>query len=165
MSGEKVHFVKLLYMCVFVNVRKCSTRTKPDFGYSNPSLNYCIYLGRPTPHRSLPSSGGSMSSVSSNEGVGTRRPPTSLSVLSASSLAEVSKNIRNRVHSSSTDGGLSPPPRVVSIEDSSGLKIMTELVGPHPTSNNNAINSDEKPSQQQLTSKYVPLRPIKNKRK
>ena len=141
-----------------------------DFCFPNPSLYYnCIYLGRPTPHRSLPSSGGSMSSVSSNEGnVGTRRPPTSLSVLSASSLAEVSKNIRNRVHSSSTDGGLSPPPRVVSIEDSSGLKIMTELVGPtHPTSSNNdAINSDEKPpSQQQLTSKYVPLRPIKNKRK
>ena len=56
---------------------------------------------------------------------------------------------------------------MVSIEDSSGLKIMTELVGPtHPTSNNDAINSDEKPpSQQQLTSKYVPLRPIKNKRK
>ena len=156
-------------MCVFVIVRKCgTTRTKTDFCYPNPSsLYYCIYLGRPTPHRSLPSSGGSMSSVSSNEGgVGTRRPPTSLSVLSASSLAEVSKNIRNRVHSSSTDGGLSPPPRVVSIEDSSGLKIMTELVGPHPTSNNDAINSDEKPpSQQQLTSKYVPLRPIKNKRK
>ena len=154
--------------CVFVIVRKCGTRTKPDFCYDpNPSsLYYCIYLGRPTPHRSLPSSGGSMSSVSSNEGVGTRRPPTSLSVLSASSLAEVSKNIRNRVHSSSTDGGLSPPPRVVSIEDSSGLKIMTELVEcPHPTSDNNAINSDEKPSQQQLTSKYVPLRPIKNKRK
>ena len=88
-----------------------------------------------------------MSSVSSNEGVGTRRPPTSLSVLSASSLAEVSKNIRNRVHSSSTDGGLSPPPRVVSIEDSSRLEIMTELVDPPP-------NSDEKPlSEQQLTTK------------
>merc|ERR1711976_118107 len=46
--------------------------------------------GKGRSHRSLPSSGGSMSSVSSNEGmVGTRRPPTSLSVLSASSLAEV----------------------------------------------------------------------------
>ena len=105
-----------------------------------------------------------MSSVSSNEGmVGTRRPPTSLSVLSASSLAEVTKTIRER-HSSAE--GLSPPPRVISVEDSRGLKIMTELVEcPHPTSDNNAINSDEKPSQQQLTSKYVPLRPIKNKRK
>ena len=29
---------------------------------------------------------------------------------------------------SSLDGGLSPPPRVVSLEDSRGFKVMTELV-------------------------------------
>ena len=112
-------------------------------------------------HRSLPSSGGSMSSVSSNEGmVGTRRPPTSLSVLSASSLAEVSKTIRER--HSSADGGLTPPPRVISVEDSRGMKIMTELVDPAPPNFPNDDN--EKQNSSQITSKYVPLKPIEKRK-
>ena len=102
-----------------------------------------------------------MSSVSSNEGmVGTRRPPTSLSVLSASSLAEVSKTIRER--HSSADGGLTPPPRVISVEDSRGMKIMTELVDPAPPNFPN--NDNEKQNSSQITSKYVPLKPIEKRK-
>ena len=112
-------------------------------------------IGPPAPHhRSLPSSSGSISSMSSAEGssqvVGTRgRPPTSLSVLSANSLAEVTKTIRER--HSSIDGGLSPPPRVVSLEDARGFKVMTELVNHDPTDDLTPKN---------LSSKYTPLKPI-----
>ena len=108
----------------------------------------------PPHHRSLPSSSGSISSMSSAEGssqvVGTRgRPPTSLSVLSANSLAEVTKTIRER--HSSIDGGLSPPPRVVSLEDARGFKVMTELVNHDPKDDLTPKN---------LSSKYTPLKPI-----
>ena len=112
------------------------------------------------PHRSLASSSGSISSLSSAEDrsssqvvVGTRRPPTSLSVLSANSLVEVTKTIRER--HSSIDGGLSPPPRVVSLEDARGFKVMTELVNhEHPTEDLTPKN---------LSSKYTPLKPIDRK--
>ena len=105
------------------------------------------------PRNSLHGSSGSLSSMSSTEDRGqnvTRgRPPTSLSVLSANSLAEVTKTIRER--HSSIDGGLSPPPRVVSLEDARGFKVMTELV-------NYEANPDPKPKN--LSSKYTPLKPI-----
>lgn len=85
--------------------------------------------------------------------MGTRRPPTSLSVLSASSLAEVTKTIREQ--HSSIDGGLSPPPRVVSLEDARGFKVMTELV-------NHDLNQE--PQKKNLGSKYKPLKPIASKK-
>jgi hypothetical protein len=129
-------------------------------------MHYChLISGQMRPHRSLPSSSGSMSSASSNEGnnggiaVGTRRPPTSLSVLSSQSLAEVTKTIRER--HSSLDGGLSPPPRVVSLEDSRGFKVMTELV----IHDNRSIGSppEEEKRPTNLSSRYKPLKPISTK--
>ena len=117
-----------------------------------------LFLGQMRSHRSLPSSSGSMSSTSSNEspggasmgmGVGTRRPPTSLSVLSSQSLAEVTKTIRER--HSSLDGGLSPPPRVVSLEDSRGFKVMTELVDhQHDNINKNSCSPPQEKRPQNL---------------
>ena len=67
------------------------------------------------------------------------------------SLAEVTKTIRER--HSSIDGGLSPPPRVVSLEDARGFKVMTELV-------NHDSNGDLNNKPKNLASKYTPLKPI-----
>ena len=101
-----------------------------------------------------------MSSNDGTVGTGTRRPPTSLSVLSVTSLMEVTKTIRER--HSSLDGGLSPPPRVVSLEDSRGFKVMTELVNhdlkvPGAAAAAAAVAEAESKN---LTSKYTPLKPI-----
>ena len=100
--------------------------------------------------------------MSSNDGTvgttGTRRPPTSLSVLSVTSLMEVTKTIRER--HSSLDGGLSPPPRVVSLEDSRGFKVMTELVNHDLKVPGVAEVAAEAESSKNLTSKYTPLKPI-----
>ena len=57
---------------------------------------------------------------------------------------------------SSLDGGLSPPPRVVSLEDSRGFKVMTELVNHE---NRSSSPSDDKRAQN-LSSRYKPLKPI-----
>lgn len=130
-----------------------------------PHLSANKHNGQMRPHRSLPSSSGSMSSASSNEGnnggigVGTRRPPTSLSVLSSQSLAEVTKTIRER--HSSLDGGLSPPPRVVSLEDSRGFKVMTELVNHDNRSIGSPPEDEKRPTN--LSSRYKPLKPISTK--
>ena len=127
--------------------------------------------GRLRERRSLPSSGGSMSSMSSGEtgGNGGRRPPTSLSVLSANSLAEVQRNILQR--HSSLDGGLTPPPRVISIENQNGFKVMTELVdhslenGDKNVEQDNPVPDHDVPTKNKnLSSKYQPLKPI-SKRK
>ena len=138
-----------------------------------------LFSGQLRTHRSLSTSGssngGSMSSSASTsalneaggQGVGSRRPPTSLSVLSATSLAEVTKTIRDR--HASVDGGLSPPPRVVSLEDSRGFKVMTELVD-HPEAGNDpqggSVNQEQENTKPKtLSSKYKPLKPISSKRK
>ncbi len=125
---------------------------------------------RMRPHRSLPSSGGSMSSLSSSGEAGSRRPPTSLSVLSANSIAEVQRNILQR--HSSVDGGLTPPPRVISIENSNGFKVMTELVDhgngdqPQEEENKEHLQNDVPAAKNKnLSSKYKPLKPISKRYK
>jgi hypothetical protein len=87
--------------------------------------------------------------------------------LSAASLAEVQKTIRER--HASLDGGLTPPPRVVSLEDSRGFKVMTELVDHDLLEKNSPdpeeIQPERPPSKNKnLSSKYTPLQPI-SKRK
>ena len=103
----------------------------------------------------MSSAEGSGSGIQQQQPSVTRgRPPTSLSVLSANSLAEVTKTIRER--HSSIDGGLSPPPRVVSLEDARGFKVMTELVNHEANDAVGDLNTKSK----NLSSKYTPLKPI-----
>ena len=81
------------------------------------------------------------------------RPSTSLSVLSAKSLADVHQTLREKC----TDDGLTPPPRVVAVQDGHGHKVLTELVDP------GAILSVSE-MQNNLPSKYTPLKPINKKK-
>ena len=91
-----------------------------------------------------------------------KRPSTSLSILSAKSLVELHQSIRER-QILDGGGGLTPPPRVISVQDGHGHKVVTELVDP------GAVMSAEEMqaavSANKIPSKYKPLQPIQKKGK
>ena len=88
-----------------------------------------------------------------------KRPSTSLSILSAKSLVELQQSIREK---QMLDGGLTPPPRIISVQDGHGHKVVTELVDP------GAVMSAEEMqaavSANTIPSKYKPLQPIQKKK-
>jgi len=85
----------------------------------------------------------------------TGRPSTSLSILSAKSLADVHQSIREREHAV-----LAPPPRVVAVKDGQGFtRVVTELVDPGRT------ELPQQTTQKDLPKKYQPLQPIKKSEK
>jgi len=85
-----------------------------------------------------------------------RRPTTSWASLSASSLAEVHKSVMER---NNINGILTPPPRVIAIQDGQGHNVMTEFV----TSSSLSWGMEEDRKGDRIKSKYSPLKPIPKK--
>ena len=90
-----------------------------------------------------------------------KRPSTSLSVLSAKSLVELHQSIREK-HILERGGGLTPPPRIISVHDGHGHKVVTELVDPGAVMSAEQMHAAV--SANMIPSKYKPLQPIQTKK-
>ena len=92
----------------------------------------------------------------------TQRPSTNLSVLSVKNLTEVQQTIRQSSNGGS--GGLTPPPRVVAVQDGLGHKVVTELVDPGAVMTAEELKAAVRTkSASSSLSRYAPLKPIKKK--
>ena len=89
-----------------------------------------------------------------------KRPSTSLSVLSAKSLVELQHSLREK--QILEGGGLTPPPRIISVQDGHGHKVVTELVDPGAVMSAEQMHAAV--SANTIPSKYKPLQPIQKKK-
>ena len=90
-----------------------------------------------------------------------KRPSTSLSVLSAKSLVELQQSIREK-QILDGGGGLTPPPRIISVQDGHGHKVVTELVDPGAVMSAEQMHAAV--SANNIPSKYKPLQPIQKRK-
>ena len=84
-----------------------------------------------------------------------------MSVLSAKSLVELQQSIREK-QIIDGGGGLTPPPRIISVQDGHGHKVVTELVDPGAVMSAEQMHAAV--SANNIPSKYKPLQPIQKRK-